>query len=428
MLEVRRQFDFAVQSVVDSITCYCSNPLSDFSRNRKLPPETLIPLIIQMGSHSLNTELTTFFEGTTTEVTRSAFSQQREKLDSQAFLRILHLMSYTPSPSLYRGYHVIAMDGSDVNIPFDPSDQETLCGVKSGKPYSQLHLNALYDCLNGTFLDVRIDSPRKSGECNALKEMVKNHFYPQKSILCADRGFEKYDTFAYCIENNQKFIIRVKDIESNGILSTFDFSEETFDKDVEIILTRKQTNEVKENRDLYRYLPWSTEFQYMPKGGAQEYKLKLRVVRIEVEKGKYECLITNLGPEFTMEDLKELYHMRWNEEVGFRALKYTVGMLDFHSRKRKYIQQEIYANLILHNVASLIVQRVKIEQKDGWKYKYKPNFTTGVTNVRLFLKRKISAGKLEERIKKDLIPVRPDRSNKRNMKAQRVHPFQYRPA
>lgn len=30
LLEVRRQFDFAVQSVVDSITCYCSNPLSDF--------------------------------------------------------------------------------------------------------------------------------------------------------------------------------------------------------------------------------------------------------------------------------------------------------------------------------------------------------------------------------------------------------------
>lgn len=119
-----------------------------------------------MGSHSLNTELTTFFEGTTTEVTRSAFSQQREKLDPKAFLRILHLMSFTPSPSLFRGYHVIAMDGSDVNIPFDPSDQETLCTVKSGKPYSQLHLNA-------------------------LKEMVKNHFYPQRSILCADRGFEK---------------------------------------------------------------------------------------------------------------------------------------------------------------------------------------------------------------------------------------------
>ncbi len=98
---------------------------------------------------------------------------------------------------------------------------------------------------------------------------------------------------------------------------------------------------MKENRDVYRYLPWSTEFQSMPKGGAQEYKLKLRVVRIEIEKGKYECLITNLGPEFTMEE-------RWNEEVGFRTLKYTVGMLDFHSRKRKYIHQEIYARLILH--------------------------------------------------------------------------------
>ncbi len=167
----------------------------------------------------------------------------------------------------------------------------------------------------------------------------------------------------------------------------------------------------------------------MPKGGAEEYPIEFRVVRIEVKKGEYECLITNLPPEeFSLDDLKELYHLRWNEEVGFRKLKYTIGMLDFHSKKRKFIRQEIYGALTLHNLAALMIHAVPIEQKKERKYEYKANFSIGTSNIKKFLKRKIGARELEERIKKGLIPIRPDRCYKRNMRAQRVHAFQHRPA
>ncbi|MEY8258649.1 hypothetical protein AAK706_13120, partial [Erysipelotrichaceae bacterium 66-17] len=111
---IRRQFESAVQSVVDDIACYSSDPIADFSRNRKLPAHILIPLIIQMGSASLPTELANFFDDPKFSVTASAFCQQRSKLDPEAFLHILHLMSFSRSPSLLKGYRVLAMDGSDV--------------------------------------------------------------------------------------------------------------------------------------------------------------------------------------------------------------------------------------------------------------------------------------------------------------------------
>lgn len=426
---IRRQFESAVQSVVDDIACYSSDPIADFSRNRKLPARILIPLIIQMGSASLPTELANFFDDPKFSVTASAFCQQRSKLDPEAFLHILHLMSFSRSPSLFRGYRVLAMDGSVVNIPFDPEDEETLCQTGSARPFSQLHLNALYDCLNDLFLDVSIDSSRKTGECAALKRLIRDHRYPARSIICADRGFENYELFAFCMENNQKFVIRCKDIRSNGILSAFELPDSKFDLKIKRILTRKQTNEVKEHPELYKYLPWNMNFKYMPKGGGEEYPIELRVVRIEVKKGEYECLITNLPPEeFSPDDLKELYHLRWNEEVGFRKLKYTIGMLDFHSKKRKFIHQEIYGALTLHNLAALMIHAVPIEQKKERKYEYKANFSIGTSNIKKFLKRKIGARELEERIKKGLIPIRPDRCYKRNMREQRVHAFQHRPA
>lgn len=50
-------FISSIKIVCDNIACYCNDPVSDFTRKRKLPVETLIHFIIQMQSISLNSEL-----------------------------------------------------------------------------------------------------------------------------------------------------------------------------------------------------------------------------------------------------------------------------------------------------------------------------------------------------------------------------------
>ena len=50
-------FISSIKMVCDNIACYCNDPVSDFTRKRKLPVETLIHFIIQMLSKSLNFEL-----------------------------------------------------------------------------------------------------------------------------------------------------------------------------------------------------------------------------------------------------------------------------------------------------------------------------------------------------------------------------------
>ena len=192
--------------------------------------------------------------------------------------------------------------------------------------------------------------------------------------------------------------------------------------DIHKVLTRLQTNEVKQNKNKYTFISNKQTFDYFDSDGF--YDLKLRVVRFKITEDTYECLVTNLSrDEFGLKDLKEMYHMRWNIETSFKKLKYTVGMMSFHSKKRKFIHQEIYASILLYNLSNVVAQQIEIPSDSKTKYEMKINYSTALTNIRKWLKKNISTKELIKRIKKYLVPIRPDRKYKRNMKPKSVVPF-----
>lgn len=299
-------FNRSIKMVCNNIACYCNDPISDFTRKRKLPVETLIHFIIQMQSKSLNSELCEYFNDIDSLPTASALCQQRDKLDISSFQRIMHLfVNAFDDYKTWKGYHVLACDGSDVNIAYDEKDEDTKRQNGNNKPFSQLHINGLYDCINHVFWDTSIDTATKTRECAALIEMIMKHDYPANSIITADRGYEKYNLIACCIENNQKFLIRTKDINvHSSILSNLNLPDEEFDLDVTKILTRKQTNETKANKQKYTYLPYSSDFDYFDE--KVFYEMNLRVVRFKITDDTYECLVTNLTrDEFDLNELKK---------------------------------------------------------------------------------------------------------------------------
>ena len=397
--KILNTFNRSIKMICNNIACYCNDPVSNFTRKRKLPVETLIHFIVQMQSKSLNSELCEYFTDLNSLPTASALCQQRDKLDISAFQRIMHLfVNAFDDYKTWKGYHVLACDGSDVNIAYDEKDEDTKRQNGNNKPFSQLRINGLYDCINHVFWDTSIDTATKTKECAALMEMIMKHDYPANSIITADRDYE-YNLMACCIENNQKFLIRTKDINVySSILSNLNLPDEEFDLDVTKILTRKQTNETKYNKQKYTYLPYSSDFDYFDVEGF--YEMNLRVVRFKITDDTYECMVTNLTrDEFDLNELKKMYHMRWNIETAFKVLKYIIGMTSFHSKKRDFIQQEIYAAILLHCLTNIITERIKIEQSDKKKHNYKVNLSTAVTNMRLWLRKLIDTVELVERIK-----------------------------
>ncbi|MGX8680075.1 MAG: IS4 family transposase [bacterium] len=354
----------------------------------------------------------------------------RSKLLPSAFLRVFHLFNRAfDCCRTYRGFHLIACDGTDVNIPYDPHDKGTSINGKTKSPYSQYHVHALYDCLNGIYRDIRITPRAEIGEVRSLEEMIRDRVYPARSVIICDRGYESYNLMATCIENGQKFLIRAKDIgSSTGIVNRFGFAGGTFDEVVHVRMTRKLSLRNKVDGIWhYSFLSTTSRFDYLAPG-QDYYEISFRVVRIKIDDDTYETLLTSLTEdEMPSEDMKELYHFRWSEECAFRAVKYDIGMIYFHSIKRDLIRQEIYASFILYNLTALISSiHAETDVPENRKHKKKANFSLAVTNLREFLNGRISAAELAGRIKKNLVPVRPDRSYERNVKPQSLRPFNCR--
>ena len=258
----------------------------------------------------------------------------------------------------------------------------------------------------------------------------------QKALVIADRGYESYNNMAHIQEKGWFFLIRVKDGKA-GIKDGLLLPEENeFDVDICLKLVRKQTNKIKEllkDKNNYKYVPHSTSFDYLPDKTRKAdpvtfYELKFRVVRFEIGPYSFETVLTNLDKDvYPMSELKRLYAARWGIETSFRALKYTLGMLDFHSKKVMCIHQEIYAHLIMYNFSEMITSHVIIAKKQR-KYTYKANFSVAVHMCRLFFYERASPPNLETIIARNLIPIRPERHRTRNLTTKIFHGFLYRVA
>ena len=119
--------------------------------------------------------------------------------------------------------------------------------------------------------------------------------------------------------------------------------------------------------------------------------------------------------------------MRWGIETSFRELKYTIGLLRFHSKKTEFIFQEIFAALTMYNFAEVITRSVVIRQAER-KYLYQVNFSQAAYICRQFFRSNISPPSVETLIAKYIVPIRPDRHNARNLAVKSAPSFLYRVA
>ena len=149
-------------------------------------------------------------------------------------------------------------------------------------------------------------------------------------------------------------------------------------------------------------------------------------MRFQIDKNSYEVILTNLPRDaYPPSEIKRLYSMRWGIETSFRSLKYTVGLLYFHSKKAEYIRHEIVARLIMYNFSEMITTHVIIHRKDR-KYDYKINFAVAVHVCRLFFRGDIAPPDLEAQLSRNIVPIRPDRKRKREKHSSSVISFTYR--
>ena len=390
-----------------------------------------------MEGGSLTNELMKRFGCRTDIASTSAFVQQRGKILPEAFETIFRMFVDESDPSrLYNGYRLFAVDGSDIQIPTNPQDKDSYFPGSNGQhPYNLLHLNAMYDLLQRTYVDAIVQKRHSCDECRSLADMVDRSSVKQPAIIIADRAYESYNVLAHIQEKGWFFLIRVKDSSSSGLAAGLDLPLlDMFDFPIHLSLTRKQTNETKhlrKQRNHYKLIQSNRTFDYLPAKSRKHhptvfYQLPFRVVRFAISENSFETVVTNLPLDsFPPSELKRLYAMRWGIETSFRELKYTVGLLHFHAKKTEHILQEIFARLTMYNFSELITSHVVI-QKQSRKHAYRANFSAAVHICRQFFLGNVSPPDVEALITRHVSPIRPGRSKPRVLSAKTAVSFLYR--
>lgn len=409
---------------------YVKHPGKDFSRNRKISFSDVVSSLISMEAGSIRSELLEYFSFASDMPTTSAFIQQRDKISSFAFRKLFYSFSgaIKSEPTLAT-YHYYAVDGSKINIPMisDADEDYTYFSREDQRSYCQIHLDAIFDLENKHYVGAEFCPRKQNNERAAFHSMLDKLSFPQKSVFIFDRGYEGYALMAHISSKKQYFVIRAKDRKNGGIIKGIPVPEtDQYDFTHDKIFVHRMKKAYKETPERYQVVH-KTQSPYFLNKETTEYPMKFRVVRFQLGKGAYECLLTNLPEElFDINALKEIYHMRWGIETSFRYLKHTIGLVDFHAKKEEAIKQEIWSRLIIFNFCSEIGKIVPHKEKTD-KYKCIINFANLVFICRRILRVNSNAlSTFDELISRVISPVRPGRNNPRDQKRQRPSPMNYR--
>ena len=436
----------------------------NFTRKRKQPLDVLLRTLLMNYGSTLNQQLRLTQGIGDDRASAAALIQQKRKLTQEFydffFRSILgHIKDLTP----YKGkYLVVAGDGSDVNIHPDPTDDKTKLKLSNNphdKVCNQLHLNAFVAVPDGVFLEYEIQDHKDKDEDEAAILMAERLSAKSTNkripIITLDRGYESYRLMMKLDSLGYKYCIRVKDSWSNGIASRYKHlcgEDGCFD---EIITTRFTRNcwvvhDKSFDNSGYTYVPPNSRNEFIPKPENnvgrtkknEERKLSyveftFRMTRIKLSDDSYEVLVSNLPKdEFSAQDLKDLYHLRWVIETSFRQLKYDDCASFLHSKKKQYAIGELIMSMVFHNICSIVLMALAEELQARMEarrrcYAYKVSYSDLAGTMKIYLQGRDPPLKVENLVReleRTMEPVRDNRKFERILKTRQFISFFYRAA
>lgn len=435
---VKTKFFKVLYDAEANVSEFVKSPGKDMSRHRSCTFMDTVLATLRFTSHRTNTELLNYFMDSGRKIpSKSAFCQQRSKLNDKLFPHIFKEFNRAfPLKKTFKGYHLLAVDGSDINLPADKNDHVyRVKQARSDRYYYQMHVNALYDICENRYVDIVVQPRPQMNESKALLQMIaRGTSATDNTIFIADRGYCTYNTIAYLTSHRKYFIIRAKKPDSKGgLINHLVKADAADDKTVSLGITHSRRKNILNNPEKFRYIrPYRTFDFLSPNDHETIYYLNIRVVAINLENGSFEYLITNLPPDkFTSDDLKLLYKMRWNIETSFRSLKYALSLVYLHSVNRELIIQELYAKFILYNFSSLLHQyaeslKEKSLKNKTLKHEYKVSFDDTIPLARSFLKKKMSNKTIKALLLRHLTPIIKGISKPRLVRSQTVKPLNNR--
>lgn len=311
---------------------------NSFTRNRKLPFPVVFSMILKLVKKSLGIECE-LLEPCSSKIppSKQAFSQARYKIRYTGFQEFLEDSlkgTYTKDPlyGTWRGYRVIAADGSTLRLPDSKEMREEFGEFKpngtGGRMPPVARVSLFTDLCTSMICSARLSSWGVGEQTMAqeqLEEVVaKMRFLKQeKQIFIYDRGYPSVRFMKQHHDLSVDFLFRMQKRAYLNLWERVNNGEKDFDCEI----------------------------------SSQDIAQKVRVLVFTLPNGNTEVLTTSLfdREKFTPEDISKIYILRWHIEECYKRLKVGAEIENFSGVNLEAVLQEFWAHLVMCNVLSLFM-------------------------------------------------------------------------
>lgn len=415
---------------------------SYFTRTRLFTFSTVLTIEINIISKSLSVAVSKFFglfNGLNKEKdgSKQAFSKARSHIKWEVYQKLNNRFIeryYSDDEYIqYKGkYLILATDGTTYELPYTSEllKEFNTCSNDKGASCCRAQGVKIYDVLNQLTITTTF-APYSAGKGKGASEQelfekclnrIPDLINPKEHniLLLGDMYYPSFYYFHELPYQGYNFIFRCSPTFCKEIKAIAASKSEDQDSWLTIDLTK------------YRRMTHTSarRINFDRNSNKQVANVEVRCIKIEIHKDEFMYLLTNIGVDgLNTKELKELYSLRWQEEVSFDTDKNKIEIENFSSKKPNGIRQDFYARVLTMNIAQLLIgdaQQELIEEQamKSNKYDYQINKSVAIGLIKdelpklLLLEESAAvwADRLIKKILKRREPIRPGRSFPRKKK------------
>jgi len=390
--------------------------------------------------------------------TKSSYTKARAKVSPSLFIALNDelIESYYEDKEgveLYRGFRTFAIDGSTLQLPNVESISPKIKGqVQKMKQElrdiygynsnnladyeTKARISILEDVENRIVHQGIINSYFSSEKDMAfehieyLAELKDKSSTSYNDLIIFDRGYPSYALLFFLESKGIDYLIRMPKKQFAEI-EKFRIGK-LKDSIITIELTKTRLSDIKRKNN-------NPKIAKVLKDKVVGDVIKLRAIKVKLESGEIEILITSLLDKKAHKTkiFKEFYFKRWGVEEEYKAIKCLLQVENFTGITQIAINQDFFATLFMLNMNNIMINAVeeeKIEeynQKKERKYQYKVNRNFAIGSMKdEFIYLLVTDGNIEafydemlDTISTNLTPIKPNRSFSRDRKCRHKHPI-----
>lgn len=350
---------------------------NSFVRKRKLTFPIVFSTILKLVKRSLSIECE-LLEPSEKNIppSKQAFSKARYKICHTGFKELLETsirtMCEDPDYGTWRGFRVIAADGSSIRLPISKEIEAKFGRFKAnavGMMPSVARVSLFVDLCTSMTCSARL-APWNVGEQALAEEQLievtsmMRSLKQDKLLFIYDRGYPSVKFIRQHQQLGVDFIFRMQEKAYINLWKRISQGENDFDAVIESNIGKTEV---------------------------------VRIIAFTLKNGTKEVLATSLleREKFSIEDISSIYCLRWHIEECYKRLKIGCELENFSGKSVEAVLQEFWAHLVMCNILSLHMCDAQGPWDPDKISQYRLNFSVlfGVMRQKLF---EVLTGKCDE--------------------------------